>query len=120
MRKPLLVATLGLFAAASLLLSGCGWNLDGDSYPDRSEVEQTIVNDVDFGNHAGRHLNAQKASCVKDSPNGQIWRCLVIYNGNDRIGVEVVAEPNGKLIVTPGWVADGEYVGTGTVSDSSD
>lgn len=108
--------------ALVLLASGCV-NLTGDSYPSRQDLEQSILQNAAFppkgqpNKDAGVRLRS--VDCVEDTgvKSRSRFRCLAIASDGTRFGSEVVVEPDGRWIMTPGWVDAGRLVTTGKAED---
>lgn len=106
--RPLhIIAALALVAAV-FGLTGC---LGMDDYPSRSEVEQSILSSQSANKGAGS-MRISSVECVRDAgvKSGSRYRCLIVANSGKHYGSEVVVEPGGRWIMTPGWVADGGLV----------
>lgn len=119
MRRVLLISAALLVGALFVLsATGCTWNFRTSVYPDKGEIEDAITDDAKWGVNpkTKQPLVARDATCVKETDDGQRWRCLIIFTNGKRIGAEVVAEVDGDFIVTPGWVDDARFVAPGDVN----
>lgn len=107
-------------AAVATTATGCFPGMD--DYPSRSEVEQAILSAPAFpakGKPNAESVRIRSVECVRDTgvKQGSRYRCLVSATDGTRFGSEVVVEPGGRWIMTPGWVDAGRLVIQGEAGD---
>lgn len=120
-RRLRILTAAGLAAVLTVSLAGCSWP-GVDNYPSRQEIEQSILQAPAFpakGSPSTNSVRVRSVKCVKDTgvKSGSRYRCLVTASDQTRFGAEVVVEPNGRWIMTPGWVDAGRLVITGKAGD---
>lgn len=113
------LACAAAVAAVTLAATGC---LGMDDYPSRAEVEQSILNSGPIpakGRPNAENVRVRTVECVRDAgvKEGSRYRCLVGASDGTRFGSEVIVEPGGRWIMTPGWVDAGRLVIQGKAGD---